>query len=430
MKRKTTLLLLGLLLITVFLCIPAQAEPIASGTFGRPNLAMQWSVEGNTLYITGNGYMDGFSSNDSRPWDIYRGQIQRIVMTGTMDNVGNYAFKGCTELKEIVWPDGLKYINNYAFSGCASLREVTIPDQVEVIFEYAFKGCVGLRTVSMPKSVLRLEHGVFNECAALHTVTLSSGLEEIGRYCFQECEDLKQIELPNTLLKIGSDAFRESGLEKITIPERVYEVGGGAFIDCSNLKEVTFSCRSLETFGNHLFANCKALTTVRLPASLTAVSLDAFYGCENLKEVSFAGDMPKFIPSYVNYVPLTVYYPKGNTTWTQEKMDASTEGHRGEVKFYPIEELPTEIPTEATMPATSPTVAAPTEQTQPENEAAADNATTAPSTDAVDQENNIQSEPKEGNKGLLLLVIGLSVVLAALIAAGCVLVIKLCKRKV
>lgn len=430
MKRKTTLFLLGLMLITVFLCISAQAEPIASGTFGRPELAMQWSVEGNTLYITGNGYMDGFSNNDSRPWDVYRDQIQRIVMSGTMDNVGNYAFVGCSKLKEIVWPDGLKYINDYAFSGCTSLQEVTIPDQVEVIFEYAFKDCVELRTVSIPKSVIRLEQGVFYECAALHTVTLSSGLKEIGRYCFRECKDLKQIELPNTLLKIGSAAFRESGLQKIVIPEQVHQVDGGVFTDCSNLKEVTFSCRSLETFGNHVFLNCKALTTLRFLADVTTVQMDSFGGCDNLKEVCFFGDMPKFVPSYVDYVSITFCYPEGNTTWTQGKLDAYIEGHLGEVKLCAMEELPAEKPTEATIPATSPTVVPPTEQTQPENEAAADNVTTVPSTGAVDQENNIQSEPKEEHNGLLLLVIVLSAVLVALITAGCIFAIKLRRGKV
>ena len=166
-KRLICPVLLGMLILALVFCVPVQAEPVASGTFGRSHLAMEWSVEGNTLYITGNGYMDGFSMNNSRPWDPYRGQIQRIVMTGSMDNIGYHVFEGCTELTEIVWPDGLKYIHDYAFSGCTSLRKVTIPKHVEIIYENVFNGCIALEEVTMSESVKKIGQGSFYACSAL-----------------------------------------------------------------------------------------------------------------------------------------------------------------------------------------------------------------------------------------------------------------------
>lgn len=445
-KKIICYMLLGLLLFPLIVCTSVQAEPVASGTFGRPHLAMEWSVEGNTLYITGNGYMDGFSKSDSRPWDPYRNQIERVVMTGKIDNIAYYAFQGCTKLTEIVWPDGLQYIHEYAFDGCTGLKKVTIPEPVEIIYGYAFHGCTGLKEVTMAESVKNLKESAFSECSALHTVNLSPKLREIARNCFSECKSLKQIQLPDTLELIGDAAFANTGLVKITIPERVRDLPSGMLMSCSALEEVIISCKRLESLGSKLFANCPRLVAPRLPADINAVYMDTFYGCDTIKTICFYGDMPQFYPPYNKFeqIYVTVYYPEGNTTWTQEKIDAFQDEFSryawGEVKFQPTvyqqpvehptepTEAPvTEKPTEQTVPATEPT-ATPTEQTQPTTELGADNATAAPST-AITDEDQIQQNEQGDDGHLLWLIIGLSAVLIVLIGTGCGMVIMLRKRK-
>ena len=351
-KRLICSMLLGLIL-TLMICVSAQAEPVASGKFGREHLAMEWSVEGNTLYITGNGFMDGFSMNDSRPWDLYRDQIQRVVMTGTIDNIAYYAFEGCTKLTEIVWPDGLKYINDHAFSGCTALESVTIPGSVEIIYDHVFNQCTSLKEVTILEGVKKIGQYSFADCTALRTVNLPPKLREIGRGCFYRCKALQKIQLPTTLELLGSGAFRESGLVEIDIPERVQELSG-TFFDCTNLEKVTFSGnRFLKVLGNDLFRNCKALTALHIPKSVTTVYADAFVECQRLDNVYFYGNMPELIPSYVYPIFLTFYYADGNTTWKQEEIDKFTQGNRGEVQFQSIVyQLPDESVTEP--PATEP----------------------------------------------------------------------------
>ncbi len=344
MKRKLLCpMLLGMLLLLMVICVPVRAEPVASGTFGRSNQEMQWSVEGNTLYITGNGYMYGFDRTRSRPWDPYRNQIQRIVMTGTIENIGYYAFEGCTELTEIVWPDGLKYIYNYAFSDCTSLKNVTIPGQVETIYEFAFNRCTALEVVTMSESVIAIDDGVFYGCSALHTVTLSTKLQRIDRWCFLGCKALKQIQLPSTLRIIDADAFAESGLVKISIPEQVQDLGG-TFAECRALEEVTFTGKHINILGSGTFRNCVSLTKVNMPAEVSTVYIDAFADCKNLTGIHFYGDMPKFQPNYIFTIRLIIYYPEGNTTWTQEAMDAFVNAYAGhKVQFVPtVYQIPEE----------------------------------------------------------------------------------------
>lgn len=401
MKRKLICpILLGLLTLLMIVRVPVRAEPVASGTFGRSNLEMQWSFEGNTLYITGNGYMDGFSMKDTRPWDPYLGQIHRIVMTGTIENIGSHMFEDCTALTEIVWPDGLKFVDNDAFKGCTSLKNVTIPKTVERIGEYAFGSCTALEVVTMSENVTYIGDAVFNNCSALHTVKLSSKLREIGRWCFACCTALQQIELPSSLQILGVDAFRESGLVKITIPE--VQGISGLFSECKKLEEVTFAGKSMDVLGSGMFYDCTSLTTVNLPAEVSMVHIDAFKGCEKLTSVNFYGDMPKFQPTYTYVVRLTINYPDGNTTWTQEAMDAFVGAYIGnKVQFVPtvyqIPEEPAPDPTVQTPPVSEDSVK-PTDEPATEKTMEQSPAVTEPSGATPTEQNPPQEIENAGNQ--------------------------------
>ncbi len=364
-KIVCVMLMVGLVL-SMYICTSVLAEPVASGKFGRSNLEMEWSVEGNTLYITGNGYMDGFSMTRTRPWDPYRGQIQRVVMNGNIENIGYYAFEGCTELTEIVWPNGLKYIHDNAFRDCTSLKEVTIPEQVEILYKYVFYGCTALETVTLPQSVLKLGEGAFYKCTSLHTVTLPPKLWQIGRKCFEECKALKQIQLPEMLAELGAAAFADSGLVEIDIPEQVYELSQGVFSFCMDLKTVNILGENLQKVDRDAFRQCEALKTLHLPASVTSFQMSAFMESRNLEGVYFHGDMPEIITVVGGpWLSLTVYYPEGNSTWTQEKMDAYIEDTSWELRFvstvYPEPEEPAAEPT--VQPATDPLVTQPAAET-------------------------------------------------------------------
>lgn len=50
-------------------------------------------------------------------------------------------FSGCTALKSVTLPEGVKVIENTAFSHCTSLRSITIPKSVTEIVKGAFDNC-------------------------------------------------------------------------------------------------------------------------------------------------------------------------------------------------------------------------------------------------------------------------------------------------
>ena len=51
------------------------------------------------------------------------------------------AFEYCTNLKEVVMPDGVKGIGSAAFNDCENLTEITLPNSIEGIGVWAFSDC-------------------------------------------------------------------------------------------------------------------------------------------------------------------------------------------------------------------------------------------------------------------------------------------------
>ncbi len=87
-----------------------------------------------------------------------------------------------------------------------TLTSVVIPEGVTDIGEIAFYGCVNLRDVTFPKSLKIIREEAFGE-TGLVSALLPDGLEKIEEKAFFSCDNLRQIEVPGPGTIIGSDAF-------------------------------------------------------------------------------------------------------------------------------------------------------------------------------------------------------------------------------
>ena len=92
--------------------------------------------------------------------DIINGSF---VVPESVTEIGEGAFYGCTNLKNITLPEGVTKIGIDAFYGCSSLTNITIPESVTKIWDYAFCRCSSLKKVSLPKKV-KLGDSVFHGC--------------------------------------------------------------------------------------------------------------------------------------------------------------------------------------------------------------------------------------------------------------------------
>lgn len=104
------------------------------------------------------------------------------------------------------------------------------------------------------------------------------------------------------LTALEANAFSGcSNLCNIAIPANVATIDVSSFKGCSQLMQVTFdknSCITIfegsynENGGsyNGVFADCRALKTIRIPASVTEIKACAFQGCTSLSSVTFEDD--------------------------------------------------------------------------------------------------------------------------------------------
>ncbi|MBO4641452.1 MAG: leucine-rich repeat protein [Bacteroidaceae bacterium] len=71
----------------------------------------------------------------------------------------------------------------------------------------------------------------------------TSTLNTIGKFAFYNCKKLISIILPQKITRIDSNAFANSGLKEIYIPETVTSIGGDAFAYCEQLTRVVIGSK-------------------------------------------------------------------------------------------------------------------------------------------------------------------------------------------
>ena len=127
-------------------------------------------------------------------------------------------FRGHSEIREVVLPDTLIAIGDEAFAGCTNLESVTFANNSS-----------SASLVVVPR-LASAAPGVGN--------AVLSRLSVIGARAFQGCMKLTEITLPQGLTSIGDEAFADTGLVSVTIPETVVSVGKKVFENCEQLTEI------------------------------------------------------------------------------------------------------------------------------------------------------------------------------------------------
>lgn len=125
---------------------PTPERRIAlSGDCGK---AMNFVLyEDGELVISGSGNMDDFHSAKVAPWYEMRSSITRLTFEGSINKIGEQAFRNCILIDTADIPEGISAIGKNAFIGCTSLQNVTIPGSVASIGNYAFAGTALVNSV-------------------------------------------------------------------------------------------------------------------------------------------------------------------------------------------------------------------------------------------------------------------------------------------
>ncbi len=169
-----------------------------------------------------------------------------------VETVGDYAFYGCFNVKNITLGSKLEDIGDYAFYGLDQIAELEIPGSVKEIGSHAFANCSALATVIFGENLEKIGTAAFMGCETLSGVTLPDSVKEVGNYAFYRCTSLVELDLGDGVEKIGTYAFARSGLTSLILPASVTKVGNYAFKGCTALESVLMLGVPLE-IGAHAF---------------------------------------------------------------------------------------------------------------------------------------------------------------------------------
>ncbi len=240
----------------------------------------------------------------------------------------------------------VKIINSSAFNKAENLVKIEFDEgcKLEKISSSAFKNCSKLTTFNYDGSIGIFGDGVFDGCTSLPTaeykgakyigfsgnpyLILTEGKDEESCIIHKDCLLIKEnaftgyknlinviFESDNTLTSIGNNAFKESNIAEITIPKSVLKIGNEAFMECDNLKTVTFSensncsiiessafynCDNLEAVVNYektklevvegsMFFKCNKLTSIGIPKTVKVIKSNSFW-CQILKDFNLPKD--------------------------------------------------------------------------------------------------------------------------------------------
>lgn len=290
------------------------------------------------------------------PYSVYNPQNQ---ISYKVTEIGERVFQNCTKMSQLSIGNSVIIIGAEAFKSNYGLTAVSIGYNVERIEDGAFQDCTGLTSISIPSSVTWLGSSVFSGCNKLNTVTIGSSMRTINSFAFENCSSLKTIYCyALTPPELGQDVFKnvpqdvsiyvfdieeykkkwpsysanfkqiiferydiryeaiakdkvrviakDGGYTQsdINIPSETYfsdayeslaftvtEIGPRAFGDCKSLTSVTIP-NSVTTIGQAAFSRC-GLTSITIPNSVTQIGAWAFEFCNNLQNI----DLPSSIRS-------------------------------------------------------------------------------------------------------------------------------------
>ncbi len=278
--------------------------------------------------------------------------LKKVTILADIKEIGKFTFYGCSNLKEVVFPEGLETIELTAFGGCSQLEEIVFPEGLKTIGQSAFTGCSSLKSIQIPLSVTEVRMCAFESCTALESLTFQEGetteKRKIGVLAFRGCTSLTEVMLPagmeieggafggctslteykvqegsayeifdkclyekgraklvaypagkgaevtfpEEITAIGGRAFDGcANLENVEIPDTVTEIGFYAFDGCSGLKKVTLP-KNLGSIKDGVFQST-GITSIEIPETVTDIASSAFAWCKGLKTVTIPGKVER-----------------------------------------------------------------------------------------------------------------------------------------
>ena len=245
--------------------------------------------------------IDNLTSLGTSMFESCKGLTSFVIPNG-VTKIGGNAFYNCTALASVEIPNSVTTIGSNAFRSTV-ITSVTIPSSVTSVGNEAFRQCGSLTSITIPSSVTTVGNSAFYSCSSLKTVVFEGDDTELGTSMFNGCSKLESIRLPKNLTKIpnssfwgckkvvitniseltklttiGKSAFQDSDTLVFTLPDSVTTIESEAFRSAvkSGGSFTINPTSQLQTIGSDAFNDCRKLTSIYIPSTVTSIGSGAF----------------------------------------------------------------------------------------------------------------------------------------------------------
>jgi hypothetical protein len=159
----------------------------------------------------------------------------------------------------------------------------------------SFCDCAKIKKLKLPECVTKIGNRAFVHCR-FKKIVLPKNLKSIGNEGFGICKSLSEVQFNSKLESIGEDAFWQTKLTEVTIPDSVKYCGSSCF-SLSSVSKIKFS-KNMKSIPGGIFFGSK-IKNVVIPGKMKSVGRSAFStkwistvelqeGVECIDETSFA----------------------------------------------------------------------------------------------------------------------------------------------
>ena len=179
--------------------------------------------------------------------------LKSIELSQNLVYVGELAFEGCDSLEYKKF-DNAHYLGSKSAPYTVLLRAAdteiescTIHDDTRIIYDYAFLECTEIDEIIIPDGLTSVGLYAFEDCYDLFPNNSHNGAYYLGN--------------PGNPYLVLVETSGERELESITIESTTKIIAPGALADCSSLEEITIP-ESVTFIGQFAFEGCTSLSAV------------------------------------------------------------------------------------------------------------------------------------------------------------------------
>ncbi len=229
--------------------------------------------------------------------------LNSVTLPKSLQEISSNAFSNCISLEKIYIPENVYYVSTYAFYNCNNFSEFVVDENNRsytsvsgVLFDkrltrlYYYPCAKKDTSYVVPNTITTIENSAFADCTSLVSIELPENLTYINSYAFSNCTALETINIPDTVKEIGSDILSNTAYYNNENNWENDALYNGKFLINVNLSGDSFTVKDgTTTIASYSFSWNNSLKTVILPTSVVNICGGAFSECSNLKDVWYQG---------------------------------------------------------------------------------------------------------------------------------------------